>query len=539
MARANKPNPDARLIVPELDDPHWPSLGGEVCDFIEDYLVHGPGDVLGEPVTLTNELRAFIWRAYEVFPRGHARAGRRRFKRVALSRRKGVGKTEVAAWLAIVEMDPEGPVRCDGWRKEDGMWVPVGRPVRDPYIPMIAVTEGQAEDLAYGAVFAILSNDNCALGDNYDLGIEKEGRPPEKITHRTAPGKIQALASAPSSRDGARTTFQHADEPHLFFEPRLVKSWTTMLRNMPKRKAADPWALETTTSYEPGADSVAEGTHKYALEIAAGRIKDATLLYDHRQASEKWDLEDPDQLLAAVREASGDAWAFADGPSILSQFDDPQNDEAELRRYWLNQPRRSSRRWFVAGRFERLKKKRPTDGEIVLGFAGSYDRGCTVLYGATVDPKPHVFEIETWERPATAPPGWRPNIRDVIDAVGVAMATRQVRELAVVPTGWRTEVEDWEAEFGEEMLVRYELNRSSVWGPACDEFEQAVNGSTLTHDGSEVLMRHVGQATTLERTGYKVLESPPPAAAVAAVIAHSRARWHTTNEAATPFMAWT
>jgi len=94
-----------------MDRVPWPTLGEGVCEFIESRLVHGPGDVLGQPVTLTDEERILIFRAYEVFPHGHARAGRRRFKRVVYSRRKGARKTELAAWLAIVEMDPAGPVR--------------------------------------------------------------------------------------------------------------------------------------------------------------------------------------------------------------------------------------------------------------------------------------------------------------------------------------------------------------------------------------------------------------------------------------------
>lgn len=513
---------DARLVVPALEDEPWPTLGPEVCDWIEAELVHGPGDVLGEDIHLTQEFRAFTWRAYEVFPREHPQAGRRRFKRVVLSRRKGAAKTEHAAFIAIAEGDPTAPVRCDGWRHEGGLWVPVGRPVRDPYIPMVAVTEIQVEDLAYGAVLAILSHDRCQLTDQYEIGLER-------ITPRYAPGKIAPLAGAPSGRDGARTSFQHFDETHLFTLERLKKAHATMLRNVPKRREADAWSLETTTAYEPGEDSVAEGSHKYALDVAHERITDSRLLFDHRQASERWDLDDPDQLIAAIREASGDAIEWADEPAILSQFDDPQADEADLRRYWLNQPRRSTRRWFTAGGWERLAKPRETvEGEVVLGFAGSYDRGSTVLVGCTVEREPYVFVIREWERPATAAPGWRPSVNDILDVVAGTLSERDVRELAVVPTGWRSEVEDWEGEYGE-VVVRFELNKTSVWGPACDEFEQAVNGGTLTHDGSALLARHIGEAVPVERAGYKVLQAPAPAAAVAAVIAYSRARWHGNN----------
>ena len=99
------------ITVPEKDEFRYPSLGWDVCDFIERNLVFGPGDLLGEPAVLDDEKRAFIWRMYEIYPEGHELAGRRRFERVALSLPKGCAKTELAAWIAAVELHPKAPVR--------------------------------------------------------------------------------------------------------------------------------------------------------------------------------------------------------------------------------------------------------------------------------------------------------------------------------------------------------------------------------------------------------------------------------------------
>ena len=57
----------------------------------------GPGDLRGQPAKIDPEKRALIYRAYEVFPQDHPKAGRRRFRRVTLSLRKGLAKTELAA----------------------------------------------------------------------------------------------------------------------------------------------------------------------------------------------------------------------------------------------------------------------------------------------------------------------------------------------------------------------------------------------------------------------------------------------------------
>jgi hypothetical protein len=524
---------DSRLIVPPFDGQPWPTLGPEVCDFIEANLVHGPGDVLGDPVTLTDEEILFLYRVYEVFPKGHRRAGRRRFKTATYSRRKGTRKTEFAAWIAITESHPEAPVRCDGWRLEGDELIPVGRPVRDPYIPMLAVTEEQTEDLAYGAVYAILTEDSCPLVDEYDVTLER-------VKHRSAPGEIKALAAAPSARDGARTTFQHFDETHLFTSTRLVRAHTTMVGNIPKRKLADPWSLETTTMYGPGEGSIAESSHEAALEAIRHPGAQPNRLFDHRQASEKHDLTTKRGLRAAVVEASGDAIEWADIDSIMALHADPKWSEARHRRYWLNQPRRTRDQWFKPGVFETSARKRstwPKDGtRIVLGFDGSYNRDSTALMGCTVAKKRFVFTVKVWEKPADAK-DWRAPRNEVVDEIDAAMGRWDVAEFAPDPAGWHREIEDLEDTYGDETIVRFEWNQWKRSAAACDDFFQAFadDTPTSTHDGSEVLRRHVGNAVPVLRRGYTVItksadDSPDKIdAAVAAAIAHNRAGWHLLN----------
>lgn len=522
-------NDDSRLIVPPLDAEPWPTLGPEVCDYIEDRLTYGPGDLLGQPVRLTDELRLFIYRAYEIHRRGTLNTrgqdigGRRRFKRVVFSRRKGVGKTEVAAWLAIAELDPDAPVRCDGWRKVGDEYIPVGRGVLDAYVPMVAYTEEQTEELAYYAAYSIL--ERCEYGDKFDLTLERIGM-------REAPGKITALAAAPDSRDGARTTFQHFDETHRFTTDRLGAAVRTMRRNIPKRIAADAWSLETTTMYGPGEGSVAEESHLYAEQIHRGAIAVSDLYFDHRQASEKWNIADDDQLRSAIEEASGDAWAFTDADAQVSMFREPDADENENRRYWLNQRRRKANKWPVAHLWSSRAKPRgpvPAGTEIVIGFDGSYSHDSTQLVGCTVEAEPYIFHIRSWERPPDAK-NWRVSVRSVKDAVADAMETYRVLELAPDPPGWRTEVEEWEETYGE-VVVRFETNQPRRFGPACDDFEQHVRDRTLTHDGSEVIARHINNAIEDKRGAFTVItkarpDDPEIDAADAAVIALHRSRWH-------------
>lgn len=517
-----------RLLVPE-DQELWPTLGPEVCDWIEAELCHGPGDVLGKPVELTDEARGFVYRCYEVFPKGHPLEGRRRFMRAVLSRRKGWAKTELAAFLAIAEMDPTAPVRCDGFRRQGRTWIPVGRPVRDPYIPMVAVTEEQTEDLAYGAVYEILQR--CSLGDDYEIGIEK-------ILHRRSAGKMQPLASAPGGREGARTTFEHFDETHLFISPRLKSAHATMVRNIAKRPpGADAWSLETTTSYAPGESSVAELTHQYAAAVAAGRVKDARLLFDHLQADDSRKITSAKGLRAAIQQASGDAWLYTNPEAIVAMFHDPQQPEDDSRRYWLNQPRKRKDKYLDVDVWDPLakpKRKVPAGTEVVLGFDGSYNRDSTALIGCTVADRPHVFVVKIWERPLQGPANWRVPRTEVMETVAAAMERYRVVELAPDPPGWVLEVEQWEETYGE-TVVRFETWQPSRMGPACDDFFQAVHDGRLTHDGNEVVHRHLGNCVETMRAGRRVVkkasdDSPEKIdAATAAIIAHHRAAWHATQ----------
>ena len=515
---------DVRLIVPPLDEEPWPTLGPEVCDWIEAHLVFGPGDLLGQAARLSPEERLLIYRAYEVYPRDHRLAGRRRFKRVFYSRRKGMAKTEKAAWIAIAEMDPTAPVRCDGWRVVRGEWVPTGRSVTDPRIFMAATTEEQTEDLAYSAAYEILLH--CPLGDEYDVGLER-------IAHKTG-GRMDAVASAPSARDGSRTTFQHFDEPHLFIAERLKRAHATMLRNIPKRRAADAWSFETSTMYGPGEGSVAEEAHLYALAILRGEVDDPRLLFDHRQASERHNIATERGLREAILEASGDAASWTDVDSIIALSRDPSTEENEFRRYWLNQRRKTAQRWMPLDLWAKRADTKRTVAEgarVVLAFDGAYSRDSTALVGCTVEAKPHVFIVRAWERPLTGAANWRTPRREVESEVAKAMERYEVVELAPDPPGWHREIEDWEEAYGE-VVVRFETNQPSRMGPACDEFVQAVKDDDFTQDGSEVLRRHIGNCVPVDRRGYTVVTKSAPDSpdkidcAVGAIVAKHRARWH-------------
>src|SRR5690606_7504421 len=189
------------------------------------------------------------------------------------------------------------------------------------------------------------------------------------------------LAGSPNARDGARTTFQHFDETHRFTLESLRKAHRTMLANIPKRPLADPWSLETTTAFTPGEGSVAEKSMDYAREIKAGRVKDASLFFFHRQAGDEHDLTTREGRLEAVREASGPAAEWSDLETIVAQWDEPDADPAYLERVWLNRARPSSAQAFDVERWRSLATDQqiPWRSKVTLGFDGSRFQDTTAL----------------------------------------------------------------------------------------------------------------------------------------------------------------
>lgn len=170
----------------------------------------------GQPIALDDEFRAFIYRCYEVFPRGHAREGRRVYRRAFLSRSKGRAKSALAGMIVCAEGLAE--VRFDGW---DANGDPVGRPVTAPVIRCFATEEGQAGNTYDNVVFMLREG---TVADEYpglDVGLTRTFLPDG--------GRIVALSSSAASKDGGRDTFSVFDEALALDTPLPTPTgWTTM-----------------------------------------------------------------------------------------------------------------------------------------------------------------------------------------------------------------------------------------------------------------------------------------------------------------------
>jgi phage terminase large subunit-like protein len=481
------------LSVPEVKvkDKLWPTLGPQVCDFIEENLIFGPGDLRGQPARVSDLWRGLIYRLYEVYPKDHAEAGRRRFKRGAISLRKGLAKTEWGAWITACELHPEGPVRCAGW---DGQGEPIGRGVNDPYIPMVAYTEEQSDDLAYWALYVILREGKLAA--DFDIGLER-------IMRINGDGKAVALASAPDSRDGARTTFQLFDETHRFTLPRLRGAHRTMMANTAKRFIADPWSLEVTTAYSPGENSVAEATMDYARAVADGKLKDSKLFFFHRQASDKHDISTAKGARAAVLEASGADAGWSDIGAICDLARDPTTDITYWERVWLNRIRQQSSRAFDTEKWRALARADqsvPAGEKITVGFSGSRYDDSTGIVGTDIRTG-FQWLIAVWEKDLTDPEWTVPELE--VDAAVVSTFARwKVWRMYADPRFWENDLAHWAGRYGDKKVLSWPTNRLTQMAAATDNFAAAIAEGELTHDGHPILEQHIGNSCRKE-TPYK------------------------------------
>jgi phage terminase large subunit-like protein len=460
---------------------------------MEHHLCHGPGDLRGDPVTLTAEAGAFLVRAYELDPV----SGRRKVRRAVLSRPKGWSKSELAGMVACAEL--LGPVRFDGWAEggEVSSWgyvyaegEPMGRPVRDPFIRCLATEEGQAGN-TYSNVTAMLEHVSERFGNRFpalDVGLTR--------TFLAGGGEIRPSTAAAASKDGGKESFAIADESHLNTLPELHGMFETVSRNLAKRQTADPWLLETTTAPQPGQRSVAELTLEHWTDIKAGKARNRGLFVDHREGDipEVWD--DDDELLDCLRGAYGDAGEWADFDAILAEIRRPSTSKATAARYFLNRALAEAEQWISPGEWAPLTAIRdlPEKTPIALGWDGAESSDASALVACTME-DPHLFVLGIWRAPE-GDPEWTVPREEVKAVVADAFTRYKVARMLCDPPYWQSELAEWAARYGDKVVLAFPTASWSRMALAVERLSTAIRAKTLTHDDDPELEEHIYNAGT-------------------------------------------
>lgn len=504
----------------------FPSLGWELLDWWGDHLP-SPRDA-SEPLVFTDEQARILVAWYALDPR----TGRRLYRRGASRRSKGWGKSPLEAAKALAEL--AGPVRFDGW---DANGEPVGRPwgtANDPQalVQIAAVSEDQTDN-THSVVYEFLTANDGRAADllRIDAGLTRSF-----LRDGDRRGKLEPVTAAAGSREGQPVTYAVMDETHLW-TPRNggVRLAKTLRRNVAKMSGT---TYETTNSFVPGEQTVAEGTHRSAEVGAEGVFYDAVEappMVDGVEVS----LEAPDSVLnAALRVAYGDSW-WSDTERLVRDIRDPDQPWDDSCRFFFNWNRNLTSgfvdivAWDNAGRSRLVEK-----GErIGVGFDGSISGDATALYGCTADG--FVFELEAWERPDDAEV-WRVDRTSVNDRVGETFEFYDVGRMLCDPPKWWTEIEAWAQTYNpsraeDAVVLEFDTNQARRFAPACGRFLVALEEGTLTHDGGLPLRSHLAACARKKvrladddddgRTKFVIVKADTRKIdrAVAAVLAHEAA----------------
>lgn len=513
------------------------SLGHLAVWWMENLTVHGPGAVVGRAPRFGDEYYGFVVDCYAL----NFATGRRLYDSGFLSRPKGCDKSGLAAKLALFEAF--GPCRFGGWAKGGEVYEylgrtyvyakgePMGRSVTSPFVRILATEEEQTGN-TFATIYYNLTDSRAPLFDLQAWGVQPG------LSKIVIPGggQIVRSTSGSSSKDGGLETFVVFDETHLYVTPQLRSMYQVVTDNLGKREGdAEPWALETTTMYGPGEESVAESTYDYADLIEEGRARRPRLLFDHRWAiiSDE-DFRDEEKLAAAFVEAYGDAIEWNPLEGLIARAYDPRRPLQRTRRMRLNAVVASANAWVSPEDWtprgirmrravaRRLKLAwdfiRPWQGdEVTLGFDGSLTNDATALVACRVRDR-YLFPLHIQEQPdGPEAEKWEVD-QDAVDAA-VARAFKKFKVVGFYadPPYWQDWVRAWAKEYGEQLQVKAGPKNEIAWytkrdtqmAEALELLRTAIASGTMSHDDDtklgRTMTRHFLNARKWSRRGGTVI----------------------------------
>lgn len=480
---------------------HVCSLGYVVLDWIHEFACHGPGDLQGDELDLDDEMRDHVIECYRLDPV----TGRRAFDEVVLSRPKGRAKSEIAGLVVVAEAF--GPVRCDGW---DAGGQPVGRPVRSPLIKCLATEESQAGHTFEVVAFIAGEWGKDAHPDVY--GGVSGARQYQSATALYLPhgGEIRACTAGAASKDGGKETHVVPDETHLYVLPELRRMYSTVARNLGKRKLAEPWTHQTSTGYRPGEQSVFEDT------LTAWRKGELSsrVYVNHREAKGRIDLADEAHTKRQLAYVYGASAPWQDLDRRYRDMLDPRicPDEATAARYFLNRSMSTQDAWIAKDVHERQTRLEVVaSGEsICLGFDGSLNEDTTVLRGCRMSDG-YLFRIGAWPKPeGAAGIGWEVPRSDVLATIREAHGRYTVVRGYYDPYEWRSDIDALADELGAERVVRWETRRDVQMAAALDRLHADLLNGEVWHDDDPLAAEHYGNVYVRRKGAHRLVRKEYP-----------------------------
>lgn len=240
--------------------------GDIVAAWMEASLVHGEGDLFGEPFRLTADERRFVTALY-----AQDRAGRRKVQRALLGRAKGYGKTELLAGIGLEQLC--GPFAPDA-----------------PNIPIAAASFEQA-DLLFGTARVMVTEGPLKpYLEVYDT----------EILRKDGPGRMFRVAAAAGTNDGGRPTCFIADELHEWTGSK-ERVFLVISNSIAKRRNGLVLAITTAGSDR---DTLAGKMYDYGCQVRAKHTSDPAFLFDWAEGPSTLDPDDGPEVRARIARAA-------------------------------------------------------------------------------------------------------------------------------------------------------------------------------------------------------------------------------------------
>jgi phage terminase large subunit-like protein len=244
-----------------------PTYGPLAVAWMEANLVHGEGDLFGEPFRCTGDQRQFL----DKLLRYNRKDGRLIVRTALLGRAKGWGKTEFIAGIVLFFL--AGPI------------APLA-----PNIPIAAASFEQA-DLLFGTARVMASEGPLRpFVETYDT----------EILLKSGPGRAFRVAAAAGTNDGGRPTVFAADELHEWTGNK-ARVFLIITNSIAKRRDGLVLIISTAGSED---SELLRQKYDHGKAIEAGVIVDDSFLMDWAEGDASIDPRDGPEARALIARAA-------------------------------------------------------------------------------------------------------------------------------------------------------------------------------------------------------------------------------------------